>query len=77
MQTTKFFSIDLTKIKGKGEFSCPKCGVKISPDDRTEKTYKILEALMKENQLDSIMLRCGKCESQIHLTGFRTLNMTR
>ena len=77
MQTTKFFSIDLTKIKGKGEFKCPKCGVKISPDDKTERNYRILEALMKENQLDSIMLQCGRCESQIHLTGFHTLSMTR
>jgi hypothetical protein len=77
MQTTKFFTIDLTKIRGKGEFNCPKCGINISPDDKTKKSYKILEALMKENQLDSIMLQCSRCESQIHLTGFRTLNMTR
>jgi uncharacterized protein with PIN domain len=77
MQTIKFFTIDLTKIRGKGDFNCPKCGIKISPDEKTEKTYKILEALMKENQLEGIMLQCSRCESQIHLTGFRVLNMTR
>jgi ribosomal protein S27AE len=77
MQATKLFTIDLTKIRGKGDFDCPKCGVKISPNEKTEKTYRILEAVMKQNQLEGIMLQCGRCDSQIHLTGFRALNMTR
>lgn len=77
MQTSRFFTIDLAKIRGRGDFSCPKCGAKISPDDSTEKTYRILETLMKEDQLDSIMLQCNKCESHVHLTGFRALSMTR
>jgi DNA-directed RNA polymerase subunit RPC12/RpoP len=77
LQTGRFFTVDLTKIKGKGDFSCPKCGTKISPDDRTEEAYRILEAQMKGDQLDGIMLRCNKCESQIHLTGFHGLSMTR
>lgn len=74
LQTSRFFTVDLTKIKGKGDFSCPKCGTKISPDDRSEKTYKIIEAHVREDELDSIMLRCNKCESQIHLTGFHALS---
>jgi DNA-directed RNA polymerase subunit RPC12/RpoP len=77
VQTSKFFTVDLTKIKGKGDFNCPRCGTKISPDDRTEKTYKILETHMRGDELDSIMLECIKCESQIHLTGFHALSMTR
>ena len=77
MQATKLFTIDLTKIRGKGDFSCPKCGVKISPNEKTGRTYRILEAVMKQNQLEGIMLRCSRCDSQIHLTGFRALNMTR
>jgi len=77
LQTGRFFTIDLTKIKGRGDFNCPKCGTKISPDDNTEKTYTILETLVKEGQLDSLMLQCNKCESHIHLTGFRALSMTR
>lgn len=77
MQTTKFFTVDIAKIKGKGDFSCPKCGIKISPDDPTEKTYKILEAIMKQDELESIMLQCNACSSQIHLTGFHALSMTR
>ena len=77
LQTVRFFTIDLAKIRGRGEFGCPKCGAKISPDDKTEKTYAILDALVKEDQLDSVMLRCNRCESHIHLVGFRVLNMTR
>jgi DNA-directed RNA polymerase subunit RPC12/RpoP len=77
MQATKLFTIDLTKIRGKGDFNCPKCGVKISPNEKTEKTYRILEAVMQESRLEGIMLQCSRCDSQIHLTGFRALNMTR
>jgi len=49
LQTSKLFRVDLTKIRGKGDFDCPKCGTKISPHDRTEKRYRILEAAMKED----------------------------
>ena len=77
MQTSKFFTVDLAKIKGKGDFNCPKCGTKISPNDRTEKSYKILQTHMRGDELDSIMLQCNTCESQIHLTGFLALSITR
>jgi DNA-directed RNA polymerase subunit RPC12/RpoP len=77
VQTTRFFTVDIAKIRGKGDFSCPKCGVKISPDDRTEKAYKVLEAIMKQDELDGIVLQCNRCSSQIHLSGFHTLSMTR
>ena len=35
MQATKFYNIDLTRVKGKGELRCPKCRIEISPDDTT------------------------------------------
>jgi DNA-directed RNA polymerase subunit RPC12/RpoP len=76
LQTSRFFTVDLTRIRGKGDFSCPRCGTKISPDDRTEKTYKILEAKMRGDELDSVTLQCNRCDSQIHLTGFRALRIT-
>ena len=69
--------IDLTKIKGRGEFRCPKCKIKISPDDETEDTYTVLEPVMKGDRLDKIILQCNKCRSQICLTGFRVLNSIR
>jgi len=77
LQTSKLFRVDLTKTRGKGDFDCPKCGTKISPDDRTEKRYRILEAAMKGNELAGITLRCNRCESQIQLTGFNALRTNR
>jgi hypothetical protein len=77
MQIAQSFSIDLTQISGKGEFRCPKCGVEISPDDKTENTYTILETIMKGIDLDRISLKCNKCDSIIQLTGFQGLNSPR
>ena len=74
LQTPKFFIVDLTRIEGKGEFKCPRCGTKISPEDKTERSYTILEANMKGDFLDRIRLQCNKCQSQIYLTGFNLLN---
>lgn len=77
MQTIKFDIIDLTRIIGRGEFECPKCGIKISPDDESEDVYTILEPVMKEEYLEKIILQCNSCKSQIHLTGFHILNEIR
>ena len=59
--------INLAKIEGSGEFDCPKCGIKISPDDETDETYIILETVMKGEKLEKIVLQCNKCKSQIQL----------
>jgi hypothetical protein len=77
LQTSKLFKVDLTKIRGKGDFDCPKCGTRISPNDRTEKKYTILETLMKGDELDTVMLQCNRCESQMQLTGFNNLSTNR
>jgi hypothetical protein len=77
MQAIKFFTIDLAEIRGRGEFECPKCGSKISPDDKTEDAYTILELVMKGDCLDKIILQCNRCGSQIHLTGFHILSKLR
>jgi hypothetical protein len=66
--------MDLTRIEGSGEFKCPRCGIRISPDDMTEDAYTILEPMMKGDCLDKIILQCNKCGSQVHLTGFNLLN---
>jgi predicted RNA-binding Zn-ribbon protein involved in translation (DUF1610 family) len=73
VQTVKSYTVDLATIKGKGKFRCPKCGVKISPDDRTDKTYTIYEPVMRGNSLEKIVLQCNKCGSQIYLTGFTAM----
>jgi ribosomal protein S27AE len=77
MQSFKFYTVNLTKIEGKGQFKCPRCGAKISPEDKTERTYTICESVIKDNSLESIVLQCNKCGSQIHLTGFTILNRMR
>ena len=74
MQTIRFYTVDLTRMKGKGEFRCPKCGTRISPNDKTDKAYTISEPVMKEDDLEKIVLQCNNCRSQIHLTGFYVLN---
>lgn len=77
MEQTESYTIDLTKTTERGEFGCPKCGIRISPDDKTEDAYTILEPVMKRDCLDKIILQCNKCGSQIHLTGFHILNKLR
>ena len=66
--------VDLTKIDGKGDFSCPRCGNIISPDDCTENAYTINEIEVNNNGLDEVVICCNKCELQLHLTGFSMLN---
>ena len=74
MHSTTLYTIDLTKIEGKGDFKCPKCGVEISPDDNTEEVYTILKTVMKADGLKKIILQCNRCKSQIYLTGFHVLS---
>jgi hypothetical protein len=68
------YTVDLTSIDGNGDFNCPKCGVKISPDDETENLYTILETVMNGDHLEKVILQCNKCQSQIYLTGFQLLS---
>jgi len=77
LQGIKLYTVDLTKIGGKGEFRCPKCGIKISPNDKTEDVYTVLEPVMKGDSLEKILLQCNRCGSQMSLTGFRFLNIIR
>ena len=77
MQTIQFYTVDLTKIDGRGKIRCPKCRIEISPDDRTENVYTILEPVMKGECLEKIVLQCNSCGSYIHLTGFDLLNKLR
>jgi len=73
MGKSKSFFIDISRTKGSGEFRCPKCGTKISPEDHSEDVYTILRPMMKEDRLERIILQCNKCKSKIHLTVFNVL----
>lgn len=74
MEQILVYEVDLTKIHGNGEFKCPKCGVKISPDDETEKVYRILEPKVVGGNLQELIIQCQKCRSHIRVTGFSHLN---
>jgi MinD superfamily P-loop ATPase len=67
--------LDLTKIEGNGDFPCPNCGIMISPEDETMDVYTILEEKLKGDVLEELVIQCGKCSSQIRLTGFALLEM--
>ena len=64
------YVVDLTKIQGAGDFPCPSCGVKISPEDETEKVYSILKTKVKNDHLEELMIKCLTCLCKIRLTGF-------
>ncbi|MEA2090606.1 MAG: hypothetical protein U9O89_07640 [Thermoproteota archaeon] len=72
MEQTSAYVIDLTKIEGDGSFSCPYCGVIISPDDETDDVYSIVETKMKSNTLEELVIQCNKCGHKIRLVGFQT-----
>jgi DNA-directed RNA polymerase subunit RPC12/RpoP len=74
LQRIESYTIDLTKVKGKGEFTCPKCGTTISPDDKTENVYTIVEPVVENESLKKLIIKCNSCGSQIHLTGFDLLD---
>ena len=55
MKQIQVYVLDLTKIGGSGDFSCPRCGNEISPDDPTEKAYSIMEAKASNQGLEELM----------------------
>jgi hypothetical protein len=65
--------INLIELDGKGEFLCPCCGTNISPNDETEEAYSLLEPKVRNNTLESLLIRCNKCSNKILLTGFAAL----
>jgi hypothetical protein len=65
--------ISLIELEGKGDFLCPCCGTKISPNDETEEVYSILEPKVRNNTLESLLIRCNNCSNKILLTGFSAL----
>jgi uncharacterized C2H2 Zn-finger protein len=75
MKQMQVYTVDLTKIDGSGDFPCPRCGAVISPDDCTEEAYSILEPKVDSHGLEELVIRCNRCASQLHLTGFSLLQM--
>ena len=74
MTRKEVFTLDLAKIEGDGDFSCPKCGTAISPDDDTEGTYSIVEPKVSGHSLKELVIQCNRCASKLSLTGFSLLD---
>ena len=72
MRNKNLFKIDLTKIDGDGSFPCPKCATVISPEDETERLYKIITTKVLNDQLVELVIECSNCKANISLTGFET-----
>jgi hypothetical protein len=64
-------TINLASIEGDGSFSCPNCGVSISPDDETEDNYQIVDTKVVNDELAELVISCGRCGCTIKLTGFQ------
>lgn len=75
MKQSFIHNLDLIKLEGTGDFVCPCCGTLISPDDETEAVYSILEAKLRDNVLENLIIRCNKCRNNIVLTGFSLLEI--
>ncbi len=75
MKQSLIYELDLTKIEGDGDFSCPNCGAIISPEDETENVYCILETKVNGEVLEELMVQCNNCASRIRIIGFPVLEM--
>lgn len=71
----KEYVVDLTEIEGVGDFLCPKCEIRINPEDESEKTYSILKTIVNANRLEGLILKCNQCSSRIHLKGFLSFDL--
>ena len=66
------YTVNLAEIEGDGSFPCPKCATVISPEDETEKVYKIVDTKLVNDELVELVIMCGNCGSNIQLTGFQS-----
>lgn len=66
-------TIDLTKIEGNGEFSCPNFRVTISLKDETESVYSILETKVRNVSLEELVIVSAECGSNVRLVGFLSI----
>jgi hypothetical protein len=75
MKQIMVHKIDLLELDGKGDFLCPCCGIRISPDDETEEVYSILDPQVRNNTLACLIIRCNHCSNKILLTGFSVFEL--
>jgi len=73
MKQLLVYNVDLSKIEGNGKFSCPCCETIISPDDETDEIYSVLEAKVRNDKLENLLIQCNNCSYKTLLTGFSIL----
>ena len=75
MRQVAALKVNLNSIEGDGEFPCPSCRATISPDDDSEKSYKIIDIeTLKDGSLKTLTVSCKKCHNTIILEGFELLS---
>jgi predicted RNA-binding Zn-ribbon protein involved in translation (DUF1610 family) len=67
------YIVDLLTVESDGSFSCPKCGMAISPEDKTAENYTIVNTKVVNDELVELVVSCGKCGTTIVLTGFEQI----
>ena len=67
------YIVDLLTVEGNGSFACPKCGMTISPEDKTEENYTIINTKVIKDELVELVVACAKCGITIVLTGFQQI----
>ena len=70
MKPPLVYQVDLTELRGEGEFSCPGCGVIISPEDETDDIYRVVNTTVHGKNLEELVIQCNRCKSKIRLVGF-------
>ncbi|HSV49065.1 MAG TPA: hypothetical protein VLH35_02025 [Candidatus Acidoferrales bacterium] len=64
------YRMELSGINKNGSLPCPSCGAHISPDDHTNRIYKLLDVNMNEKGLEEIVIQCNRCQIEIYINGF-------
>lgn len=70
--TSRVYTVDIQQMHGDvGEFPCPECGAEISPSDKTDDIYTLLDVIMApDSDVKEILLKC-KCGAVIKLIGLQ------
>ncbi len=66
-QQIKAYKLDMSQTKEDGSFPCPNCGIRISPDDRSDSKYIVYDSKMKDDNLSEIVISCKRCLALTHL----------
>jgi phage terminase large subunit GpA-like protein len=64
------YKVNLSDADKEGKFPCPRCGTEINPKVEDKEIYDVVEVRMKNNEINSAIIDCKKCSSEIELEFF-------